>query len=74
MRETANIFDDALYQELAQHPDSLLADGIASVTRIGDCLAPGTLASAVYSGHRYARELDEPDVGDVPFRRERVTV
>ncbi|MDG2335010.1 MAG: FAD-dependent oxidoreductase [Myxococcota bacterium] len=41
------------------------------VTRIGDCLAPGTIAASVRSGHRYAREMDE-DVahGAVPFRRE----
>jgi len=71
---TARLPDDALHVELARRPESLQANGITSVTRIGDCLAPGTLASAVYSGHRYARELDEPDGGDVPFRRERVTV
>ncbi|MDK1104261.1 MAG: FAD-dependent oxidoreductase, partial [Actinomycetota bacterium] len=28
------------------------------IKRIGDCLAPGTIATSVYSGHRYARELD----------------
>jgi dimethylamine/trimethylamine dehydrogenase len=71
---TARLPDDALHVELARRSESLQANGITSVTRIGDCLAPGTLASAVYSGHRYARELDEPDGGDVPFRRERVTV
>jgi len=35
-----------------------------SVTRIGDCLAPSIIAGAVFSGHRYARELDtevDPD-------------
>jgi dimethylamine/trimethylamine dehydrogenase len=42
-----------------------------SVRRIGDCLAPGTIAAAVWSGHRYARELDEPAAGDLPYRRER---
>jgi dimethylamine/trimethylamine dehydrogenase len=71
---TARLPDDALHVELAGRPEALQANGITSVTRIGDCLAPGTLASAVYSGHRYARELDEPDGGEVPFRRERVTV
>ena len=71
---TARLPDDALHVELAARPESLQANGITSVTRIGDCLAPATLAGAVYSGHRYARELDEPDGGDVPFRRERVTV
>ena len=44
---------------------------IRSVTAIGDCLAPGLLASAVYSGHRYARELDtDVPVDSPPFRRE----
>ncbi len=71
---TARLPDYTLHVELARCPESLQATGITSVTRIGDCLAPATLASAVYSGHRYARELDEPDGGDVPFRRERVTV
>ena len=28
-------------------------------TRIGDCLAPGLIADAVYSGHRFAREFGE---------------
>jgi dimethylamine/trimethylamine dehydrogenase len=74
MLVTARLPEDALYHQLTRQPDALQAKGIASVTRIGDCLAPGTLASAVYCGHRYARELDEPAAGDVPFRRERVTV
>lgn len=41
-----------------------------SLTRIGDCYAPGTIAAAVYSGHRFARELGEPEITGVPFRRE----
>ena len=41
-----------------------------SVQRIGDCEAPAIIAAAVYSGHRYARELDtEPDP-DAPLRLE----
>jgi dimethylamine/trimethylamine dehydrogenase len=44
--------------------------GIRSVTAIGDCLAPSTIAAAVHAGHRYARELGEPPHGDVPYRRE----
>jgi dimethylamine/trimethylamine dehydrogenase len=42
----------------------------ACLTRIGDCHAPGTIAAAVYAGHRYARELGEPETAGVPFRRE----
>jgi dimethylamine/trimethylamine dehydrogenase len=34
------------------------AAGIKSVTSIGDCLAPSSIADAVFAGHRYARRLD----------------
>jgi dimethylamine/trimethylamine dehydrogenase len=45
--------------------------GIRSIKVIGDAEAPGPIAWATYAGHRFARELDEPDVGDdLPFRRE----
>ncbi len=40
------------------------------IERIGDCLAPGTIATSVYSGHRYAREMDSQLMVPVPFRRE----
>ena len=43
------------------------------VTRIGDCLAPATIAAAVYAGHRCAREFgEEIDADAVPFKREYV--
>ncbi len=42
--------------------------------RIGDALGPSTIAAAIYSGHRYARELGEPDPGNVPFRRELINL
>ncbi len=67
---TARLPQDGLYYELTEMPNKLIRAGIKSVTRIGDCLAPGTIAAAVYSGHRYARELDEPVPDGVPFRRE----
>ncbi|MAI80514.1 MAG: NADH:flavin oxidoreductase [Deltaproteobacteria bacterium] len=41
-----------------------------NVVCTGDCNAPATIAHAVYAGHRYARELDGPPPGDVPFKRE----
>jgi len=63
--------DDALYHELIARPQELSRAGIRKIVRIGDSLAPGTIAAAVYSGHRFARELDV--LGDaVPFRRENV--
>ena len=48
----------------------VLSSGLKSVRAIGDCYAPSTIAAAVYAGHEYARGLDEPPPGDVPFRRQ----
>ncbi|MEY4697949.1 MAG: hypothetical protein RIT14_2377 [Pseudomonadota bacterium] len=42
--------------------------GYPQLARVGDCLAPSSIADAVYSAHRFARLLGEPDV---PPRRER---
>jgi dimethylamine/trimethylamine dehydrogenase len=54
---TARLPVDALYEQLR---DRWREGGIVSLTRIGDCLAPSTIQQAVYSGHKWARELDEP--------------
>ena len=51
-------------------PAALAAAGIRSVSRIGDALAPGAIVHAVYSGHRFARELDaDPAVARPSARR-----
>jgi dimethylamine/trimethylamine dehydrogenase len=65
---TSREADDQLAAALAASPQALGAAGIASVVSIGDCLAPSTIAAAVYAGHRYAREFDQPDT--VGFKRE----
>ncbi len=62
--------NDALYHELMASPDGLAEANIASLVRIGDCLAPSTIAAAVYAGHRYAREIDVPPGDGVAFKRE----
>jgi dimethylamine/trimethylamine dehydrogenase len=67
---TSRLPNDALYDALLQEPDAISAAGIASVTSIGDCLAPSTIAAAVYAGHRYAREFDLVDTDEIEFRRE----
>jgi dimethylamine/trimethylamine dehydrogenase len=68
---TARLPDDALFLELKAREAEWREAGIASVKLIGDAAAPAPIAWAVYAGHRYARELDEPDHGDAPpFRRE----
>jgi dimethylamine/trimethylamine dehydrogenase len=51
--------NDGLYHALQALPGELEAAGISSVTRIGDALAAGALVHAVYSGHEFARGLDE---------------
>ena len=50
--------------------------GVVEVQCIGDAFAPGTIAAAVYSGHKAARAFDEPRPDDdaVPFLRERITL
>jgi dimethylamine/trimethylamine dehydrogenase len=50
-----------LYEALMSRGKDLENAGIASVTRIGDVLAPGAIVHAVHSGHRYAREFDMDD-------------
>jgi dimethylamine/trimethylamine dehydrogenase len=50
--------NDTLYAELMAQQSAFDDAGIRSVTRIGDALAPGAIVHAVYSGHRYAEELD----------------
>jgi dimethylamine/trimethylamine dehydrogenase len=50
--------NDALYQELIADADKLADAGISDVRSIGDCLAPGAIVHAVYSGHECARTID----------------
>lgn len=61
---------DGLYEKLSDNQSSLDTAGIKSLNAIGDCFSPGIIAAAVWSGHRYARELDEPVSDEVPFKRE----
>lgn len=61
MREAS----DTLYADL-----TALGGAWKSLTRVGDCLAPGTIAAAIYSGHKFAREFGEPAPQGVPFKRE----
>ena len=61
----------ALYDELMMRHNAGKLDKVKSIKLIGDALAPGTIAAAVYGGHRCAREFGtEIDVDTVPFRRE----
>ncbi|MFA9420740.1 MAG: FAD-dependent oxidoreductase [Gammaproteobacteria bacterium] len=56
--------NDDLFHKLRQQLESQTEYRPESLSRIGDCEAPSIIAGAVYSGHRYARELDteiDPD-------------
>jgi dimethylamine/trimethylamine dehydrogenase len=61
---TSRQAQDALYTELGRK-------GLA-VSRAGDCLAPATIAAAVYAGRRFAEEFGDPPRPhtELPFRRE----
>lgn len=61
--------EQGLYQALNDATEQRFEAGIESVALVGDCLAPGTIAAAVYSGHRLAREFDAP-AGSLVMRRE----
>jgi dimethylamine/trimethylamine dehydrogenase len=65
----ARFANDFLHAALSARPQDLAAAQIQSVTRIGDALAPGAIVHAVYSGHRYARELDA-DPTTLTYRRD----
>jgi dimethylamine/trimethylamine dehydrogenase len=61
---------DAVVLVTARLPNDGLALELGA-TAIGDAYAPGTIATAVWDGRRYAEELDGDPPGDsVPFRRE----
>ncbi len=60
-----------LFLELKAVSNTWADNGILSVKVIGDAEAPAAIAWATYAGHRYAEELEMPDIGDaLPFRRE----
>ncbi len=65
---TAKLPRDQLYSGLCA--SEFRDHGVASLTRIGDCLAPGLIATAVFSGHEFARNFEAPEQ-DIPFARER---
>ena len=72
---TSRLPNNQVYLALMADPEKLDLAGITSVSSIGDCNNPSTIATAIYDGHRAARELDAvPTDPDMPFRRERITL
>ena len=69
---TARAPNDGLFHALQQRLQDGAEGAPKSIARIGDCEAPAIIASAVFSGHRYARELDTTVDRDNPLRHDRV--
>ena len=69
---TARLPTAGLVQDLLARQDEWADQGLQSVRAIGDALAPGTIAAAVWDGRRYAEELESPtdDSDTTPYRRE----
>jgi dimethylamine/trimethylamine dehydrogenase len=68
---TARLPNDRLATDLEERQDECAQAGLLSVRAVGDAYAPGTIAAAVWEGHRYAEELDtDLDLDATPFRRE----
>ena len=71
---TARLPEDSLFQALQSDAKKRAEAGIRHLDCIGDCHAPSIIAAAVYAGHLYARECDQPESQDIPFRREFIAV
>lgn len=69
---TARTPNEQLYRQLADKVAGGTLASVKSVRRIGDCDAPAIIASAVYAGHKYAREFDVPDADAYSIKRDRV--
>ncbi len=67
---------DDLYQRLLAREDEWSDFGIRSVQSVGDAYAPATIASAVWSGRRFAEEFDgvAAGAGGIAYRREHVAL
>jgi dimethylamine/trimethylamine dehydrogenase len=62
---------DALHRELKSRHAEWEKNGVKDVYLIGDAEAPRLIADATFSGHRLAREIEEPNAQlPKPYRRE----
>ena len=70
---TSRLPEEQLWLGLRAREADWADAGIRTVTRIGDCLAPGIIAAATHAGHLFARDFGTAiDPAEVPFRREDV--
>jgi len=71
---TARQPNDVLYEAVITRSHEFADHGIAAVHRIGDCLAPATIADAVFAGHELALTIDRSSNAAIPFTRERIAL
>jgi dimethylamine/trimethylamine dehydrogenase len=71
---TARLPEVTLYNELCSLVDARPDCGITSISRIGDCIIPGTIASAVFDGRRQAEEMDAAFDGLLRLKTEPVEI
>lgn len=64
--------EDSLFYEVQSSIKQKLEGAPLTVKRIGDANAPAIIAAAVYSGHKFARELDVAVDRDNPLKYDRV--
>jgi len=64
--------NNGLYRELRSRRSEWAGNDVSAVYQIGDCVRPGFIADAIFSGHRLGREIDSVQPGEpLPFIRER---
>jgi dimethylamine/trimethylamine dehydrogenase len=61
---TSRSQNDRVWRDLKARQAEWADNGIRIVKVFGDAEAPGPIAWATYAGNRFARKLDEPDIGD----------
>ena len=65
---TSRLPNDQLYYELLNQSEN--KNKFQSIKRIGDCLAPATIAAAVYDGRKYAMEFEDEFSEEYLYRRD----
>ena len=71
---TARLPNDELFLALEARSEDFKSKGGISLRRFGDCQMPGIIATAVYAGHKAARELGEPETNLDDLRRDRIVI
>lgn len=67
---TSRLPNESLWSSLMEREYEWESAGIQSVTRIGDCLSPGLIATACQSGHAFAQSAGKNEQNEQSFLRE----